>query len=268
MLRIFFDIETTPNIVYSWRTGGKISISPNNIIEERKIICLSYKWGHKKKVYTLKWDANQDDKQLIVDFVKEIEEADQLIGHNGDNFDIKWLRTRAIYHGVYFPESIETLDTLKKARKGFKFNSNKLDYIGKFLNVGKKQDTGGFDLWVKVMNGDKEALNKMISYCENDVVLLQKVYEKLEKYIEHNTHLGVYYGLERYSCPRCASQNASFNGQRISKTGVVKFRLRCNPCDKTWSISGAVYRKFLEFKYNEKQKRRKIQNDKRGNKKT
>ena len=41
--RLFFDIETSPNIVYSWRTGYNLTITTENIITERAIICISYK---------------------------------------------------------------------------------------------------------------------------------------------------------------------------------------------------------------------------------
>ena len=39
--RLFFDIETSPNIGYFWRAGYKLNIGADNIIEERKIICIT-----------------------------------------------------------------------------------------------------------------------------------------------------------------------------------------------------------------------------------
>ena len=42
MRRLYFDCETSPNIVYSWRIGYKIELSHDSIIEERRIICISY----------------------------------------------------------------------------------------------------------------------------------------------------------------------------------------------------------------------------------
>ena len=249
MKRLFFDIETAPNIVYSWRVGYRIILPPDNIIQERKIICVCWKWEHKSKVYSLQWDKDQDDKKLLEEFVKVCKEAEELVAHNGDKFDVKWLRTRCIYHRINFPDKVKTFDTLKKSRKGFRFNSNKLDYIAQFLKVGEKVKTGGFDLWVKTMNGDKKALQEMVDYCKNDVVILEKVFNELEKYVEHNTHVGVVMGGDRWSCVSCGSKDVRFNGQTISKTGTVKFRMRCNDCGKGWSIAGSVYRRFLEFKY-------------------
>ena len=249
MKRLFFDIETAPNVVYSWRVGYRIILSPENIIQERKIICICWKWEHKKRVYSLTWDKNQSDKQLLKDFVKICEEADEIVAHNGDKFDIKWLRTRCIYYRIEFPETIKSFDTLKKVKKGFRFNSNKLDYIAKFLGIGKKTETGGFDLWVKTMKGDKKALQKMVDYCKNDVILLQDVFHELEKYVEVNTHVGVSMGADRWSCVSCGSENVRFNGQLVSKTGMIKFRMRCNKCGKGSNVAGSVYRKFLQHKY-------------------
>lgn len=103
--------------------------------------------------------------------------------HNCDQFDIKFLRTRFAYHNIPFPKELETIDTLKMARKNFRFNSNKLDYIGQFLGLGQKQDTGGISLWKDiVLHNNKEALDKMISYCNGDVDLVKKVYEKLQEF--------------------------------------------------------------------------------------
>ena len=41
--RLFWDIETSPGLDYSWRCGYKINISSDNIVREPAIICISYK---------------------------------------------------------------------------------------------------------------------------------------------------------------------------------------------------------------------------------
>ena len=63
--RLFFDIETSPNIGTFWQAGYKKTISPEDIIKERAIICICYKWEGEKKVYGLTWDENQDDKNFL-----------------------------------------------------------------------------------------------------------------------------------------------------------------------------------------------------------
>ena len=184
---LYADIEIGFNICYSWQIGNKIRLSPDNILEERKIICISYSWGGEKEVKTLIAHKG-DEYKMLQEFAKLAEKADIIVGHNLDEFDIKHIRTRCIYLGIPFPTKINTIDTLKLARRNFRFNSNKLDYLAQFLGVGEKEDTGGIELWKQiVLYNNKEALKKMVLYCENDVVILKKVHKKLQEFVPtHN----------------------------------------------------------------------------------
>jgi len=240
--RLFFDIETSPNIVYSWSLGYDLNIGQDLLIKERAIICICYKYENDPKVYSLTWNKG-NDKKLLQDFVKIINSADEVIGHNGDNFDIKHVRTRCIFHGIPMIPDIQSLDTLKLARRNFKFNSNKLNYIAQFLGLGKKIDTGGFSLWKDVMANNKSALKKMVDYCKKDVTLLEQVYQKLNSYTLSKTHVGVHQGLDSCSCPNCASVRTVSNKLRISASGIKKRGLQCLNCGKYFSIPEAVYQK-------------------------
>ena len=179
---LFFDIETSFNICWSWSIGRKISLSDENILEERKIICICYKWAGDEKTYSLTW-KNGDDKEILQKFAKIALTADEVIGHNSDQFDVKHIRTRCIIHNIAFPIKLNQVDTLKMSRAGYKLNSNKLNYIGQVLNEGKKVDTGGIQLWKDiVLHNSKPALAKMVEYCIGDVVLLEKVYNRLQEF--------------------------------------------------------------------------------------
>lgn len=179
--RLFFDIEVSPNIVLSWRIGQNINLTHNDIIQERAIICICYKWEGDPTTYSLRWEKG-DDKAMLTKFAKVIDFADEVIGQNGDAFDIKWLRTRCLYHGIPVKAKFNSLDTLKMARAGFKFNSNKLDYMGKFLGLGSKIKTD-YDLWKDILlKNDQTAMNVMVDYCKQDVVLLEQVYQKLQNF--------------------------------------------------------------------------------------
>lgn len=241
--RLFFDIETSPNVVYSWNIGYKLNIDYNNIIKERAIICICYKWEGENKVYYLKWNKG-DDKKMIYDFFKVIEQADEVIGHNSDKFDIKWFKSRAIFHGIKNMPEFKSIDTLKLSRKHFKFNSNRLDYIGQYLGLGRKVDTGGFDLWKSIIaDNNTTAMNKMIKYCSNDVLLLEKVYKKLEGYSTHKTHIGVLRGGDKCSCPKCGSNHNHSRGLVVSAGGIKKHRLQCQSCGSYFTVSDTVYNK-------------------------
>ena len=91
MNRLFWDIETSPNIGFFWRPGYKVSLTHDNIIKERAIICICYKWEKEKKVHSLVWDKGCD-KQICKEFMEVMEMADEMVAHNGDRFDLKWFR--------------------------------------------------------------------------------------------------------------------------------------------------------------------------------
>lgn len=246
--RLFFDIETSPNIVFAWRIGYKLNLHPHDIIEERKIICISYKWEFDDKIHSLTWDNNQCDKQMLIDFLKVANQADELIAHNGDRFDIKWIRTRCIFHRVPMFPNYKTLDTLKKAKSGFNFNSNKLDYIAQFLGVGAKVQHRGFDMWKDVLKGSEDAMREMVEYCEGDIVVLEDVFLTMQNYIKPNTHAGVLGGNLRHSCPNCGSENNVLLKNNVTAMGTIKRLMECYGCENVYEISNSAYINFLKFK--------------------
>lgn len=230
--RLYFDIETSPNIGMFWQAGYKQKIDYSNIIKERAIICICYKWEDEKEVYSLTWDSKQSDKAMLQKFVDVANLASELVGHNGDKFDLAWIRTRCLYHGIeMFPKYI-TIDTLKAARSKFKFNSNKLNYIADYLGIGQKIKTD-FSLWKTILlDNNKKSMDDMVKYCKKDVVLLEKVYKKLQGHLEPKVHYGVLFGADRGSCPECGSDDLRRMVKRTTATGLKKIQYQCNTCNK------------------------------------
>lgn len=228
---LFFDIETSPNVVYTWSLGRKINISAESLIEERKIICICFKYLGDDNVYSLTWDKDQNDKDMVEAFLEELNSCDVAIGHNGDNFDVKWVKTRALVHGLNPSNLLKTVDTLKLARQNFKFNSNRLDYIGKYLELGGKKDAGGFDTWKGVLAGDKQSLETMVDYCAGDVELLERVYLKMLPHVKNiSYHAGMLNGNGKRACDKCGGDNFINYGKLHSKTGTYQ-KLKCNSCN-------------------------------------
>jgi hypothetical protein len=242
--RLYIDLEVSPNVTLSWRTGYKINLSPEDIIQERAIICVCYKWEGDSQISSMRWNRG-DDKELVTKFVKILLQANEIVAHNGDRFDIKWFRTRCIYHGIECPPELKTIDTLKLAKANFLFNSNKLDYIGGYLGVGHKLKTE-YKLWKDILlNNSKKAMNTMVEYCKRDVQLLEDVHHKLINYTKHKTHFGVQNGGAKIDCPECASTNTHSRGYWISGAGVRKNKCQCNDCGKWFSVLASTYNKEL-----------------------
>ena len=235
--RLFWDIETAPCIGFFWGPGYKLSIPHENIIKERKIICIGYKWEGEKKRTVLRWDENQDDKAMLEKFLLVANEADELVAHYGNHFDIPWFRTRCLFHGFPPIPIYKTVDTKTLASKYFYFNSNKLDYIADFLGYGKKYHTD-FDLWIKiVLNKDQKALDYMCRYCGRDLDLLEKVYSRISGFVRPQSHAGVMAGLEKWTCPHCGSENVAHNKRRVTARGTVQHQFLCKECHGYYSVS-------------------------------
>lgn len=243
--RLYYDIETSPNIGLFWRSGYSLNIGPENIIQERAIICISYKWEG-EEVNTLTWDSKQSDKSLLKKFSKLLFKATEIVAHNGDKFDVKWVKGRCLYHQIEVPHKLVTIDTCKQARKHFNLNSNKLDYIGQFLGVGQKHDTGGFDLWKRILlEKDKDAMKTMVEYCEQDVILLERVYQKMKNYIDTKMHYGTLHGEHKYTCPECGSSKVRCRNTRTSAMGTIKRQMKCKDCHKMYTISNKSYMQLV-----------------------
>ena len=239
--RLFFDIETSYNQGWFWRPSFKTSISYDQVLKESAIICICYKWQGSDKVYHLTWDKGCD-KAMMDKFYSIIEQADEVVTHNGDNFDIKWIRTRFLLQGYKSMPELKSIDTLKISRQKFKFDSNRLDAIGKILGFGGKKDTGGIQLWHDIIQkNSKKAMMDMVAYCKRDVELLEKVFLKLEGFAKPKTNLAVFSGGDKADCPYCAGTHLYLKDRTVGVSGNIKCRMQCKECEKSYTIPLKVY---------------------------
>ena len=239
--RMFFDIETSYCQGWFWRPAFNTNISYDQILKDSAIICICWKWEGSKRVNHLEWNKGCD-KVMMNKFFKEIEEADEVVGHNGDRFDLKWIRTRFLVHGYKTMPEIKSIDTLKISRAKFNFPSNRLDAIGKYLGFGGKKDTGGIQLWHDIIQkNSKKAMKDMVDYCKRDVELLEKIYLKVEGFSKPKTHIGSFMGADNCSCPYCGSEKTHYKQSRVSSNGTIKCQMKCYECDKYFMVSLKAY---------------------------
>ena len=240
--RLFFDIETSPNLGIFWRAGYRQNISYENIVKERAVICIAWKWAKDKTVKSAVWDKDQNDKGVLEAFLEDAHVADELVAHNGDKFDLPWVKTRCLFHGLQTFPRYKTIDTLQWSRRNFYFNSNRLDYIGRFLGIGGKLETKD-GLWRDVLlRDDRKRLAEMERYNKRDVVLLEQVYDKLAGHIAPKTHVGVLNGLEKWTCAYCGSDDVIVNKtRRVTAAGTIQKQMLCQKCGRYYSISMAAF---------------------------
>lgn len=244
--RLFLDIETSPNIGLFWRAGNKISVGHDAIIHERGVICVCWKWEGEREVHDATWDDAQNDRGLLIKILSVMEEADEVIAHFGEGFDIPWLRTRILYHDLNPMPLFKVIDTKAWASKYFYFNSNKLDYIAKFLGFGGKIKTE-WDWWVQIlMHNCRKTLHKMVVYNKRDVVLLENVWAKLQRHCPSHVHAGVLMGMGKWTCPRTGSRNVSLSKVRVTATGIKRYQMQNNETGGYYSINSQAYESYIK----------------------
>lgn len=236
---ILWDIETTHNTVAVFRLLNQDYIQPDNILAERYVVCAAWKVLGEQKVdavSTLDFPRTfavnpSDDKGVVSKLYEVLSAADIIVAHNGDAYDIKFTEARMLKHGLPPLPPILKIDTLKVARERFLFNANNLDYLGKFLNVGRKKPTMG-GLWLKVLQGDRKAIQQMVSYNKQDVRLLERVFKKLRPYTAAHPNRMLFGADVKGACPRCGSTHIQSRGVHRAQTQIYP-RFQCQVC-KGW----------------------------------
>ena len=226
------DVENSPNLAFVW---GKYEQNVIDYEKEWYMLSFAYKWKDEKTVKAFKLSDfptykkdKTNDKKLLLELWKLLDEADIVIGHNVDRFDVRKTNARFLANGISVPSPYKTVDTLKVAKKYFFLNSNKLGDLGKYLKLGSKIDTGGFDLWLGCMAGDSSSWKKMVEYNKNDIVLLEKVYETLKPWMTNHPNVNVLSGRPN-ACPTCGSPRIHGRGYGIAG-GRKKQKFQCQNC--------------------------------------
>lgn len=229
---LLFDIETSPLQAFIFQKSvWKANVGSEQVISEWFMLTWSAKWLFGDQIMsdrlTGKEAKNEDDGRIVKSLWKLLDEADIIIAHNGDSFDVPNMNTRFIVHGLPPTSPYQTIDTMLVARKQFGFTHNSLNGLAKVFGFEEKLDTD-FDLWKRCVAGDDEALEYMQKYNNGDVDTLEDIYLKLRPWIKGHPNLGLYVESEEEVCPNCGSSEVSIIPNKFSYTMTSKFPLfRC-----------------------------------------
>ena len=227
---LLLDIETLPNISYTW---GKYDQNVIKFAKESCIATFAAKWIDKPQMFSAALPSykgyragSYNDKALCKDLWKLFDAADIVIAHNGKQFDTKVCQSRFILHGFPPPSPFKQIDTKDAVKSVARFNSNSLNDLGSTLGFGNKIHTD-FSLWQGCIMGDKASWKKMVEYNKQDVLLLEKLYIRLQPWIANHPSLAAYCGTD--CCPKCGCVKLWRRGYSFTSTGKYQ-RLQCADC--------------------------------------
>ncbi len=237
---LFLDIETAPIVMATWTLFEANAVY---VLRDTYIIAVGYRWlGDKRAQCKILPDfprykkKRHCDKALMGFIWNLLDEADIVVAHNGDRFDIKKINSRLWVHGHRRPSPYKTIDTLKWARGSFKLDSNKLDNIVRYKGLGRKLANTGAALWHGCCElGEPKSWATMREYCAHDTDLLSPVYHDMKGWAPNHPNLNLYTG--GTGCPTCQSKNVARRGLNYGKS-IVRQRMLCGDCGT--SFSGAT----------------------------
>lgn len=229
---LIFDIETAPMKAYVWKRW-KENVSLEQTISEWFMICWSAKWLGSEEVFheciTPDEVLVEDDRRITEGLWKLFNEADIIVAHNGKKFDIPKMNSRFIIHKLPPCSPYQQIDTHEISKKVFGFSSNKLGALATYFGIPNKDKTD-FELWKACLEGNQKALDYMLQYNINDMLILEKVYLRLRPWMPHHPNVGLYKEANKPVCPVCGSTHMEVTPDH-AYTYASKFQvLRCTDC--------------------------------------
>lgn len=143
--------------------------------------------GHQTKPYTFRLDDKRysgrsriDDNRLAVAIRDELEKYNMVIGWNSKLFDAPFLNARLAKVGSrpFHPQF--HLDLMYYAGGcSMRIGSKKLENVQKFFALSDAKTQITWDNWNLAAGGDRQALDKVVHHCEQDVKVLAQAYWKM-----------------------------------------------------------------------------------------
>ena len=237
---ILYDLETSRTAVEGY--GSRWDFKVVKFIRQSELMCYSWKELGEKNVHFV----SRYDFKTYHDFVESLRtllhSADVTIAHNGGSFDDKMANRFFVTEGILPPKPRKTVDTRREAKRWFRFESNKLDDLGDFLGLGRKQTIGYADLEDDFMSGNpsRKTVKLMKDYNDQDVRLLERIYLKLRPFMATHPNLGDLGGVDGI-CPKCGSGNLHKRGFNRKRSGITQ-RYQCQSCGG-WCSEASIKKK-------------------------
>ena len=222
MKALAIDIETVFATAGVWGLYDQ-NVAINQVLDPGGMICWAAKWIGQEKMHF----AKKGDKGFLTKLHDLLNEADCIVSYNGQRFDMRKINREFLVAGMKPPAPYKHVDLLKVVKKQFAMLSNKLDWVSRELGIGEKIKHEGFPLWIKCAAGNREAWKQMRSYNEQDVLLLEQLYDRLLPWINSHPNKSLEAGMP--CCTNCGSHNLQRRGYHVTKTARYA-RLACQDC--------------------------------------
>ena len=233
---LFHDIETSLAVSFHFGQWQQ-NLGIKQQVHESHLLSHSWAWNDgevKGSILTKDEVLARDDQRLVLEIWQLLDECDIYVAHNGKKFDVRKINGFFLKHGLPPPSPYKVVDTLLISRRKFGLPFHNLAYLAKFLDVTRKIDNSGIDLWIDCAYGKQEALDEMLDYNLGDIVTLREIYYRLIMWDNEAVNMALYESVEGLVCPHCTSTEISKLGGKYAFTAQRKYHVyRCTSCTAT-----------------------------------
>jgi hypothetical protein len=228
------DIETYPAKVLMY--GNTYEPVIVKILEFQSILSFSYKLGDGKTRYiglnTIPGykSGDRNDKKLMIEISKILNNVDYFCGQNSDDFDIKIIKERIMFHKLPpLRPDLALLDTKKLYKKVSRLPNNKLNTISQFNGIGEKTKHSGTDLFIDCGEGDSKAWKLNEIYNKNDVDITYADLKCVLPYVKLTKPQTVFSNDIICDNPLCLSNHLTKSKKR-KVAGGWRMQYQCREC--------------------------------------
>lgn len=147
-------------------------------IKEKGVKEIEYDVAKREDIINYKGDV-----RILKSLCQALSKYDHIYTYYGGDyhFDVPMVRTRAIKYGIKFPSYGEMThtDLYGIAKAKLRMHSYRLAAICEFFDIVGKTPLD-FELWGKAGLGHEPSLKEILKHNKGDVIILEKVHERLE----------------------------------------------------------------------------------------
>ena len=130
--------------------------------------------------------SRREDKDVVKACIATMRKFDRIVGHYSKRFDVPFLRTKALIHGLEFPKYGELYhtDTFDVAKRLLRLRSNRQNAIADILFGESLKTRLDSAHWRSALQGNKKSLRYILEHCRRDVKELKRNYDKLKEFVK------------------------------------------------------------------------------------
>lgn len=243
---VLWDIERRPALVYAWGMFDQ-NIAVQQVVEPASTISVAWKTVGDRSKPSVASVRDRSYAELVQTMWEILDDADILVGYNTAAFDHRLVNGEFMEAGLTPPSPYRVIDLYSVIKSQARFQSGKLAWVGPALVGEWKQGHAGFAMWRACMEapeGSEEyeaAWDMMESYNQQDVAMMEPLFEKLLPWIPNFPSRALYGSAadgDAPTCPRCDSPDAIRRGWRTTAARRYR-RYVCRACGG-WFQHGAA----------------------------